>query len=309
MGVKLLSKFLKQECRDIVKHIHLSELYGKKICIDTSIYMYRYKTTETMIENFYLMCSIFKKYNIIPIFVFDGTPPEQKKGILEERRKNRHDAWVKYEEMLEKYGNNIPASEKDKFNKIKRNLIKIKRQDIENLKNLFNSYGIQHITANGEADKLCAALVIKKKVHAVLTEDMDLFAYNCPYILRYFSLAHHKCLYYDVEKILEKLKLTKNQFQLICILSGNDYYSTNRNIFYYMKLHKKYLKKHIKKDFKEWLLENEILTNTDIYEIQNIKELYNITEEIKQYPYKTISYKSVDVEQLQNILKLERFVF
>ena len=41
MGVKLLSKFLKQECKDIVKHIHLSELYGKKyvliqvfICID-----------------------------------------------------------------------------------------------------------------------------------------------------------------------------------------------------------------------------------------------------------------------------------
>ena len=86
MGVKLLSKFLKQECRDIVKHVHLSELYGKKICIDTSIYMYRYKTTENMIENFYLMCSIFKKYNIVPIFVFDGTPPEQKKAILEEIR-------------------------------------------------------------------------------------------------------------------------------------------------------------------------------------------------------------------------------
>ena len=309
MGVKLLSKFLKQECRDIVKHLHLSELYGKKICIDTSIYMYRYKTTETMIENFYLMCSIFKQYNIIPIFVFDGTPPEQKKAILEERRQNRHDAWVKYEELLEKYGNNIPSSEKERFNKIKRNLIKIRKQDIYNLKKLFDSYGIQHITANGEADKLCAALVIKKKVHAVLTEDMDLFAYNCPYILRYFSLAHHKCLYYDLEKILVKLNLTKTQFQLICILSGNDYYSSNRNIFYYMKLHKKYLKKNVRITFKNWLIENKILTNTDIEDIKSIEELYNISEEIKQYPYKTISYRNIDVEKLQEILKLERFVF
>ena len=102
MGVKLLSKLLKQECRDIVKHIHLSELYGKKICIDTSIYIYRYKTSETMLENFYLMCSIFKHYNIVPIFVFDGIPPKEKKKVLEERRKNRYNAWVQYEEMIEK---------------------------------------------------------------------------------------------------------------------------------------------------------------------------------------------------------------
>ena len=49
MGVKLLSKFLKQECRDIVKHIHLSELYGKKVSnttelnITTNKWLYNYQ--------------------------------------------------------------------------------------------------------------------------------------------------------------------------------------------------------------------------------------------------------------------------
>ena len=43
MGVKLLSKLLKTQCYDETKQIHLSSLYGKKICIDVSIYLYRYK--------------------------------------------------------------------------------------------------------------------------------------------------------------------------------------------------------------------------------------------------------------------------
>ena len=79
-------------------------------------------------------------------------------------------------------------------------MTKITREDIETVQNLFDAYGIKYITAKGEADVLCASLVIKKKVFAVLTEDMDLFAYTCPYVLRYFSLANHTCILYDLKK-------------------------------------------------------------------------------------------------------------
>ena len=57
-------------------------------------------------------------------------------------------------------------------------MIKITREDVDLIKSLFDAYGISHITAIGEADILCASLVLKKKVYAVLTEDMDLFAYD-----------------------------------------------------------------------------------------------------------------------------------
>ena len=67
-----MSKLLKTQCYDETKQIHLSSLYGKKICIDVSIYLYRYKSQNTLIESFYLMCSLFKHYNITPIFIFDG---------------------------------------------------------------------------------------------------------------------------------------------------------------------------------------------------------------------------------------------
>ena len=32
---------------------------------------------DSLIEKFYLMSSIFKYYNIVPIFVFDGKPPRK----------------------------------------------------------------------------------------------------------------------------------------------------------------------------------------------------------------------------------------
>ena len=40
-----------------------------------------------MIENFYLMCSIFKYYNIVPIFVFDGVPPKEKHEVRAKKEK------------------------------------------------------------------------------------------------------------------------------------------------------------------------------------------------------------------------------
>ena len=104
MGVKLLSKLLKTECSDCVRKIHLQQLNGQKICIDTSIYIYRYKSMESLIEKFYLMCSIFKNYNIIPLFVFDGKPPEEKRDELNRRREKREKAWKKYDELKEKFG-------------------------------------------------------------------------------------------------------------------------------------------------------------------------------------------------------------
>ena len=109
MGVKLLSKLLKTQCYDETKQIHLSSLFGKKICIDVSIYLYRYKSQNTLIESFYLMCSLFKHYNITPIFIFDGKPPESKREELEKRkisclplRLSVDDVWFKgnYDQLI-----------------------------------------------------------------------------------------------------------------------------------------------------------------------------------------------------------------
>ena len=80
MGIKHLNRFLKETASSSMKFINLNQLSGKKIAVDISIYMYRYAADDNLIENMYLMLSVFRYYNIIPIFVFDGKPPAEKRN-------------------------------------------------------------------------------------------------------------------------------------------------------------------------------------------------------------------------------------
>ena len=70
MGIKYLNKFLKEEAKDSIKFMSISEISGKKIVVDISIYIYKYASEDSLIENIYLMLSVFRHYNIIPIFIF-----------------------------------------------------------------------------------------------------------------------------------------------------------------------------------------------------------------------------------------------
>ena len=310
MGIKLLSTLLKSQCADIVQKKHLSQLYGKKICIDISIYLYRFKTQDALIEKFYLMCSLFKHYNIKPIFVFDGKPPPEKRETLENRRKSKKEAWKQYENLLEYYGNHRTKEQDDKLFQLKRKAVKITREDINNIKELLDAYGMMYIKAHGEADRLCASLVLKKKVFAVLTEDMDLFALGCSNVLRYISLTNHTCMLYNLKKILTKLSININDFRVLCVLSGNDYYNSKKNIFYYLKLYNRFQKKPKNEDFMTWLLENNYLNkNFTDYIFQSLSLYQNVSQELNNYKYFMIKIGHTDIVRLQEILKKERFIF
>jgi hypothetical protein len=82
MGIRNLNKFFREECKnsDAIKLINMKQLAGKKIVVDISIYLYKFTSECTLIDNMYSMLSIFRYYNIIPIFVFDGKAPAEKKN-------------------------------------------------------------------------------------------------------------------------------------------------------------------------------------------------------------------------------------
>ena len=307
MGVKLLSKLLKQECNDITNTVHLSQLYGKKLCIDASIYLYRFKCNEALLENLYLMCSVFRRYNIDVIFVFDGKPGDEKKEEINIRREERHNKWVEYDKLKDK--ENLTEKEKLKLYKLKRTLTKIRWEDIEKVKSLLDYYGIRHIQAIGEADRLCASLVIKKKVYAVLSEDMDLFAYGSTVVIRYLSLVSHTCVVFNFKDILNKLNITSNDFKLLCAISGNDYLKNEKNIFHYYNLHQKYNKKKNKINWIKWLDNNHHLKDLSIEEIQKILNIFTVDKnELNKYKYFIVRNGRYDKENLLSLLKEERFL-
>ena len=92
MGVRLLNRFLKDNTFNCIQQYSLEHYRGKRIVIDANIYMYRYIGDNALIENYYLLCSLFRSFGIIPLFIFDGTPPEQKKDELKERSNSKKKA-------------------------------------------------------------------------------------------------------------------------------------------------------------------------------------------------------------------------
>ena len=320
MGIKHLNRYLQQECSKGINKISLNDLRGKKIAIDTSIYLYRFMGENALLENFYLMISIFREYNIIPLFVFDGKPPKEKNDLLKKRKEEKTIAQKKYIE-LEQTLNDVSESEqlklKENMEKLKKKFIKIRHTDIENVKLLIQSYGVSYIEAPGEADKLCAKLVCKNKAFACLSEDMDLFVYGCNRVLRYLSLLNRNVILYDLTIILSELKLTLDEFKSICIISGTDYNTYNdTNLFKTLKYFKKY-KKSIsnisiedKSDFYEWLDDNtDYISN--IYELYNCLSLFNLSNmpEYKEFEKIKIINSSVDKSILIPLMETENFIF
>ena len=104
-----------------------------------------------------------------------------------------------------------------------RKMIRIKDTHIKNIKKLMTDYGVQYYTSDGEADDMCAYLINTGKADYCLSDDTDMFLYNCPKVLRNISLINHCVLEYDTVKILQELNMTFDNFKDILVLSGTDY--------------------------------------------------------------------------------------
>ena len=100
MGIKHLNRFFRNTIPNSMKFVSIAELSGKKIAIDISIYLYKYVSDGNLIENIYLMLSIFTHYNIIPIFIFDGKPPNEKKECIQKNEFDRNHLILKIKILL-----------------------------------------------------------------------------------------------------------------------------------------------------------------------------------------------------------------
>jgi hypothetical protein len=309
MGIRLLQKFLKQN-NVLTREMHMRSISGKKIAIDIGIYLYRFKQLGVLIENLYLMCSIFRYYNIHPIFVFDGWALDIKRKTLEKRK----DIRKKAEEDLRKLRENVDEKTKNdntyKIQCLKKQCVCVKKKDYDEAKNFLDAYGMTYITAKREADEVCGALYLKKKIWGCMTEDSDIMVYGCGNILRYFSLINHTFILYDMSYIIKNdLKLSTYNFKELCVCSGNDYIKSNRNIFYYYNLIKNCKTPDI--NFMDWLLNNKYISIQKYYEMKDIMNLYlmNSYNPFEDIPYMVIKNKAINEKKTMKILRSVNFVF
>jgi 5'-3' exonuclease len=325
MGIKLLNKFLKENCKSMnsIYNIHMSKLQGKRIVIDVSIYLYKYESDNSLIESIYTMISIFRHHNITPIFIFDGVAPTEKKELIESRLQKKRIAeneYYKLKEMSRECSDNTSEKNEieEQMNSLKKKFVYMNKIKINKIKQLFDYYGMTYFDAPGEADQLCAWLVINKLAWACLSDDTDMFVYGCNRVLRYFSLINHNAVLYDYENILKELDVGHAVFKEICVLSGTDYgHGTGTlNIIKIMQLYKNYSSYNVDMTFCDWMcINSNIQINREL--LSKIMDMFDISKldmtvlgaDVESRDKNNFNNKKIEKDHLYGLLKEDGFLF
>ena len=167
--------------------------------------------------------------------------------------------------------------------------------------------------APGEADELCSFLCIKGKVWGCLSEDMDMFVYGCPRVIRHLSLLNNTVVVYDNKEILSTLKITQSELREICVLSGTDYninVTNSLNLYQSLNLFKRYKKSKKYDTFYEWMLDNTKHIEDDELLIK-INKMFALDDDelLTQFEDKPIKRGSSNMTNITELLMKEGFIF
>lgn len=309
MGINGLNKFLKNNCPEVFEEIHLSEFAFKKVAIDISLYLCKFKAVcgDRWLKAFVNLIACLRKNEIHCVMIYDtGSPPEktlekaeralhkkklqEKLFLLDEAINHYHltnevlpeltnlKSKIEPRRLLSKTSEkfNIKDAE-ETVNKIRKQIISISPEDFNTTKKLFTILKVPYYNAPLEAETICADLCKKGLVDGVLSEDTDVLAYSSPIFLTKIETTTNTCIQINHKKVLEQLKLTNEEFLDLCIMCGTDY---NKNI---PKVASETAFKYIKKYSNiETLSENtsldiSILNHTRVREIFKDYETIDIT--------------------------------
>ena len=216
MGINKLNQLLKNQCPSVYKEVHLSEFAYKKVSIDVSLFMCKYKSIGecNWLESFLNLIVCLRRNDIHCVFIFDSGHPPEKVQEKEERTQAREKVKVRndlLDTLLTKYEetDELDPVLQDVFHKLdginhaaiitnKEVLVKVLRTAIEKkkkaifnitpedwteLRHLFDTMNVVYYNAPLEAECMCADLCKRGLVDAALSEDTDVLAYGSPIFL------------------------------------------------------------------------------------------------------------------------------
>lgn len=264
MGIPKLNSYLTDNCgTQSIDKKHLSIFRGKTIVIDISIYLYKFIANNGIVESLYQMVRTFEYYQIKPIFIFDGKPPDEKKELIYKRNDLKNEAEKRCISLQNDYDilyikKSKTQEEFKRLKRLKNDIDKVRKQcirvtwgDTERAKRLLYLCNVEYFVAEGEADQICVQMVLNKTAWACMSDDMDMFVYGCTRVMRGLSLYNHTVMFYNINGILRELDIRMDDFRRIAVLSGTDY-NINQSV-------------NIKDVLKQFNVYNEVERETNFY--------------------------------------------
>ena len=216
-------------------------------------------------NSFILLLITLKRHGIRSVCIFDGpNPPIEKLRTQEKRREENEKALTRLSEcrkMREKLQKKYLFSEEempkgvseacqiligkprklteidytcagecsealgDVIRRLEFSTMPITADHADEAIKIVEMLGFPALTAEGEAEALCASLAVYGHVDAVLTEDTDVLAYGVPMMVAFkdFKLGDEKLWCIPLNAMLQDMDLKRNEFRDLCILLSCDY--------------------------------------------------------------------------------------
>ncbi len=222
----------------------LRSLRGKVISIDAYNALYQFLTAIRQPDGTPLMDSrgrvtshlnglFYRTINFIeagikPVYVFDGQPPEIKYMEIERRRKIKEEAVRKYEEALKK-------GDLEAARRYAQMSARLTEDMVSNARKLLDAMGIPWVQAPAEGEAQAAYMTAKGDCWATGSQDYDSLLFGSPRLIRNLTISGRRKLprkdvYVEIKpeiielnKLLKKLGISREQLIAIGILVGTDY--------------------------------------------------------------------------------------
>ena len=307
MGIRSLNTLIKKYAPESILENSIKQYSGKKFAIDCSILIYKYvhmsKVPNSHIVGFANRINYYLKNNILPIFVFDGTPPEAKRNVLQKRQYNRKKIEDKIAELNSSISEETTEYEIDSIKKeVKRlsnQIVYVTKYHIEECKKFLEYTGIPYVQAEGEAEKTCVYLKKINEVDYVVSDDTDTLTFGCECVLK--TNIKHSIQELSLSKILKDFDMSYLEFVDFCILCGCDYcpYIPSIGPQTAFTLLKKY------KNLESVIALNKYKIGED-FDYVTARKLFTNYDELK-IDVSDITRKHIQVSQLTNFLKSLNF--
>ena len=224
--------------------IEFENLAGRKIAIDAFNSLYQFlsiirqpdgtplmdskgRVTSHLSGLFYRTGKLVE-YGVLPIYVFDGKPPDLKRRVSEERRQIREEAHEKWKEAI-KAGDMTAAKRHAQASS------KLTGEMIDESKKLLEAMGIPWVQALGEGEAQAAYMVQHGDAWASASQDFDSLLFGSPRLIRNLTITGRrklpgKNIYVSVEpelielqKALDSLGIDRKKLIDMGIMMGTDF--------------------------------------------------------------------------------------
>lgn len=230
----------------------LEALRGRTVAVDGNLELYQFLSVMRMRDGRPLMDSegritshlnglVFRTarlivdFDIRPVFVFDGPPPDLKRAEIEKRREARKKAQQQYEAAIA--AGDLGAAWSKAVTSTH-----LTRAMIADAQTLLSTLGIPWVQAPSEGEAQAAFLARRGDVWAAGSKDYDSLLFGAPRLIRFLAVGSTEFLpskgrlravppeVLELEENLRSLGLTREGLVDAAILIGTDFFGGVRGI-------------------------------------------------------------------------------